>query len=174
MKALHLAILFACLAAASAASSRSLTWKHGDRCHVDNYVCVDKRNFCLGNTVMQCADGTHCKTQPEWKRADVSPCISGSSSSSSSKPKGDHKPSKGKKCGKECGKTKSDYRHAACEGKSGCHKPSNKRCHKSDYHCVDGRHFCLGDQVMRCAKGTVCKTWQVLLLMLRGATDGPA
>lgn len=27
---------------------------------------------------------------------------------------------------------------AACEGKSGCHKPSNKRCHKSDYHCVDG------------------------------------
>jgi hypothetical protein len=114
MKALHLAILFACLAAASAASSRSLTWKHGDRCHVDNYVCVDKRNFCLGNTVMQCADGTHCKTQPEWKRADVSPCISGSSSSSSSKPKGDHKPSKGKKCGKECGKTKSDYRHGEC------------------------------------------------------------
>jgi hypothetical protein len=75
---------------------------------------------------------------------------------------GDHKPSKGKKCGKECGKTKSDYRHAACEGKSGCHKPSNKRCHKSDYHCVDGRHFCLGDQVMRCAKGTVCKTWPYL------------
>ncbi|KAI7843638.1 hypothetical protein COHA_002877 [Chlorella ohadii] len=162
MKALHLAILLACCAAASAASSRALNWGN-DKCHLDNYVCVDSHNFCLGNTVMRCADGTRCKTQPKSRRADVSPCISGSSTSSSSshkpKPKPQEKPSK---CGKECGKTKTDYRHADCEGKSGCHKTTSKRCHKANYHCVDGRNFCLGNKVMRCAKGTVCKTWPYL------------
>lgn len=157
MKALHLAVFLACLAAVSAANSRALNWYQGDKCHKGNYVCVDKRHFCLGNTVMRCAKGTHCKTQPTWRRDDVSPCISGSSrySTSSSKPK----PKRKVDCGHECDKKKSDYRTASCEGKSGCHKPVSKRCHKANYHCVDGKHFCLGKQTMRCAKGTVCKTW---------------
>lgn len=49
-------------------------------------------------------------------------------------------------CSSRAGQLSQNARHAlcpphyaaSCEGKSGCHKPVSKRCHKANYHCVDG------------------------------------